>query len=70
MLAQEEIGIILSRLALEDASVAPYLLGAAQAAQERMLPGDVEKIADWLSFIEILRQVVQRSASQREDFND
>lgn len=61
MISSEEAGIILARLAIADEAFLQCLLRSAQAAEDRLLPGDLEKLETWAMLMRALRASIAGS---------
>lgn len=66
MITQEDLGGILSRLAMADDAVLALILNAARQADKDLLPGDLEKLQHWARLMQSLRAVVCRQTNKGE----
>ncbi len=59
MVSSEEVGCIISRIAIADEGFLTLLLVAAQKAGGALLPEDCAKLSEWGKFVRILRATIE-----------
>lgn len=62
MISSEEAGTILARLVIADEELLQCLLRAARAAEDRLLPDDLEKLETWAMLMRALRASIAAEA--------
>lgn len=54
MISMEELGLILTRLAMCDAALADAIASAALKLEKELVPGDAEKVIRWRRVVGVL----------------